>query len=190
MRKLNHIIFVCRLKHDARIQYTLFLKEIGMPLKECLEFWKEEYSKIENSADDGSRCGHSWQKNGVKYQKSIESLYGYVGSKIDYSGHCCKTLQRNVSGFGGCPFVNDNDKDLKQYFNALNVGSISCVKASTACKNCLLGRLKNIEVVKCDGKENSNRIVEIEKIVSTAVVLKPSHFYMCCQNVKEKVSLW
>ncbi|XP_033728896.1 DNA primase large subunit-like isoform X2 [Pecten maximus] len=93
-----------RLQHHARIQYTLFLKEIGMPVHEALMFWRKEYS---NSVEPHDGCPHHWQQDGRRYTYNIRHLYGLEGACINYRGHCCATLQNAACGVGeqgGCPF--------------------------------------------------------------------------------------
>ncbi|XP_069108347.1 DNA primase large subunit-like [Argopecten irradians] len=93
-----------RLQHNARIQYTLFLKEIGMPVHEALMFWRKEYSEPVESSDG---CCHRWQQDGRRYTYNIRHLYGLEGACINYRGHSCSTLQNSSSGVGeqgGCPF--------------------------------------------------------------------------------------
>merc|ERR1712018_204026 len=64
-----------RLGHHARIAYTLFLKEIGLPLEEALTFWKYYYSKDPVNNHDHQKCDHSWQENSRKFEYSINHLY-------------------------------------------------------------------------------------------------------------------
>lgn len=35
-----------KLSYNGRVQYNLFLKEIGMSLKQSLQFWQREYSQV------------------------------------------------------------------------------------------------------------------------------------------------
>lgn len=77
-----------------QIQFTLFLKEVGLPMTEALTFWKHEYSlpEVDKSGKEinGER---SWQKDRKRYTYNIRHLYGLEGSKIDYKAHSCKFLQ-------------------------------------------------------------------------------------------------
>ncbi|KAK3082675.1 hypothetical protein FSP39_002306 [Pinctada imbricata] len=88
---VDRLYSVHRLRHHARIQLTLFLKEIGMPIYEALQFWRSEYSKMSTSSEDG--CHHHWQQNSRRYTYNIRHLYGLEGSKVNYKGHCCLSLQ-------------------------------------------------------------------------------------------------
>ncbi|KAL5005853.1 hypothetical protein ScPMuIL_017011 [Solemya velum] len=102
-----------RLRHHARIQYTLFLKAAGLPLHEALVFWRNEYSKDATSKDG---CVHTWQEHEGRYTYNIRHLYGLEGSRINYRAHCCQSLQTVDGGsqwFGGCFFKNCDSKHLR-----------------------------------------------------------------------------
>ncbi|KAK7506673.1 hypothetical protein BaRGS_00002148 [Batillaria attramentaria] len=101
-----------RLGHHARIQLTLFLKEMGLPVHHALALWQGEYSQPPGS---GSRCSHSWQKDGRRYTYSIRHLYGLEGARRNYRAHCCQSLQQTVLGCseeGGCPYAHWDDTTL------------------------------------------------------------------------------
>ena len=68
-----------RLGHHARIAYTLFLKEIGLPLEEALKFWSLHYSKVPEISHHEHKCAHSWQENSKKFEYSINHMYGNAG---------------------------------------------------------------------------------------------------------------
>jgi DNA primase large subunit len=85
---------VCMLQ----IQLTLFLKEIGMPVHEAVQFWKHYYSQA--CADTGGCC-HTWEGNARRYQYSIRHLYGLEGSHIDYTAHRCLSLQVSIQHLYG-----------------------------------------------------------------------------------------
>lgn len=56
-------------------------------------FWRQEYSKLPSKQDG---CHHSWQTDEGKYTYSIRHLYGLEGSRTNYRGHSCTTLQVNL----------------------------------------------------------------------------------------------
>ena len=98
-----------RLGHHARIAYTLYLKDIGLPLEESLKFWNFFYSKHANHHD---KCTHSWQENGRKFEYSINHLYGNAGSRKVYSAHNCSSIAKRCSNINGelnCPFYDIED---------------------------------------------------------------------------------
>ena len=73
-----------------QIQLTLFLKEIGMPLEEAIQFWKQHYSK---ASDPSGGRGPKWAGQERRYTYSIRHLYGLEGSQVNYRAHCCVSLQ-------------------------------------------------------------------------------------------------
>lgn len=97
-----------RLKHQSRINYTLFLKEAGLSIHESLMFWKNEYSQKCKDHKE-TKCLHSWNKDAKRYIYNIRHLYGLEGCRINYRAHTCASLQ---SG-GGCPFVDFDEAHLQ-----------------------------------------------------------------------------
>jgi DNA primase large subunit len=96
------------LKHYGRLQYTLFLKGIGLSLEECIVFWRRSFKLI---TDD------KFQK---EYKYNIRHVYGDVGGDSNRRGRgytpysCQKILTEPLPGPGqmhGCPyrtFTQDN----------------------------------------------------------------------------------
>ena len=89
------------LKHYGRLQYTLFLKGIGLNLEECLVFWRTGFSKI---TDD------TFNK---EYRYNVRHAYGDVGGDSNRRGNgyspfsCQKILTEHPPGPGeahGCPY--------------------------------------------------------------------------------------
>lgn len=89
------------LKHFGRLQYTLFLKGIGLNLEECLVFWRSMFSKI---TDD------TFNK---EYRYNVRHAYGDVGGDSNRRGtgyspfSCQKILTEHPPGPGeahGCPY--------------------------------------------------------------------------------------
>ena len=87
------------LKHFGRLQYTLFLKGIGLSLEECLVFWRRSFKLID---DD------KFQK---EYKYNIRHSYGDVGGDANRRGRgytpysCQKLLTESVdSTQHGCPY--------------------------------------------------------------------------------------
>lgn len=54
-----------RLQHHARVAFTLFLKEIGLPRHEAVTFWSSFYSR--DAAQSCTSCCHSWDKDERKF---------------------------------------------------------------------------------------------------------------------------
>lgn len=60
------------LRHYGRLQYNLFLKDIGLPLKEALIFWRRSFRSM---SDD---------KFNKEYKYNIRHGYGLEGKRISY----------------------------------------------------------------------------------------------------------
>ncbi|TKA69804.1 hypothetical protein B0A55_06460 [Friedmanniomyces simplex] len=95
LRKNRH------LKHYGRLQYTLFLKGIGLSLQECIVFWRKSFKLI---ADDKFKS---------EYLYNIRHSYGDVGGDANRRGRgytpysCQKLLTEAPPSSGqthGCPY--------------------------------------------------------------------------------------
>jgi len=73
-----------------QIQYTLFLKEVGMSVYDASVFWRSEYTQ---ASGPGTCCQHDWARDEKRYTYSIRHLYGLEGARVNYRGHSCQTLQ-------------------------------------------------------------------------------------------------
>lgn len=60
------------LRHYGRLQYNLFLKDIGLPLEEALLFWRRSFR------------GMSDDKFNKEYKYNIRYGYGLEGKRINY----------------------------------------------------------------------------------------------------------
>lgn len=92
-----------RLSHDQRFYYSLFLKDIGMPIEEAISFWKDEYKLSPNG---NHSCCHNWEKDEKKYLYGIRHMYGLEGCRKSYRSVNCQRIQSNMGACseGGCPF--------------------------------------------------------------------------------------
>ena len=95
LRKNSH------LKHFGRLQYTLFLKGIGLSLDECLRFWRQAFKLITDDKFD------------KEYRYNVRHAYGDVGGDATRRGKgyspfsCQKILTEHAPGAGdahGCPY--------------------------------------------------------------------------------------
>ena len=95
LRKNSH------LKHFGRLQYTLFLKGIGLTLEDCLIFWRQAFKLI---TDD------TFNK---EYRYNVRHAYGDVGGDSTRRGKgyspfsCQRILTEHPPGSGeshGCPY--------------------------------------------------------------------------------------
>lgn len=106
------------LKHFGRLQYTLFLKGIGLNLEECLVFWRSGFSKI---TDD------TFNK---EYRYNVRHAYGDVGGDSNRRGSgyspfsCQKILTEHPPGPGeshGCPYRHFSVDNLTSLLQAVGV---------------------------------------------------------------------
>ncbi|KAH0493595.1 hypothetical protein TgHK011_000256 [Trichoderma gracile] len=106
------------LKHYGRLQYTLFLKGIGLNLEECLAFWRGAFHKV---TDD------TFNK---EYRYNIRHAYGDVGGDSNRRGggyspfSCQKILTEHPPGPGeahGCPYRHFNLENLTSLVQAMGV---------------------------------------------------------------------
>ena len=112
LRKNNH------LKHFGRLQYTLFLKGIGLTLEECLLFWRNSFKLI---TDD------TFNK---EYRYNVRHAYGDVGGYAirrcrGYSPYSCqKILTEHPPGTGeahGCPYRHFSVDNLTTMLQATGI---------------------------------------------------------------------
>ena len=106
------------LKHYGRLQYTLFLKGIGLNLEECLIFWRQGFAKI---TDD------TFNK---EYRYNVRHAYGDVGGDSNRRGNgyspfsCQKILTEHPPGPGeahGCPYRHFSVDNLTNLLQAVGV---------------------------------------------------------------------
>jgi DNA primase large subunit len=116
------------LKHFGRLQYTLFLKGIGLNLEECLVFWRQAFHK---KTDD---------EFNKEYRYNVRHTYGDVGGDANRRGggyspfSCQKILTEHPPGPGeahGCPYRHFNMENLTTLVNQMGVtdrGVLSGIK--------------------------------------------------------------
>ncbi|KAL7907911.1 DNA primase, large subunit [Trichoderma velutinum] len=113
------------LKHYGRLQYTLFLKGIGLNLEECLAFWRGAFHKV---TDD------TFNK---EYRYNIRHAYGEVGGDTNRRGggyspfSCQKILTEHPPGPGeahGCPYRHFNLENLTSLVQAMGVSDRSVLQ--------------------------------------------------------------
>ncbi|XP_041968170.1 DNA primase large subunit-like [Aricia agestis] len=99
----QHLRMRHRLSHNERFYYSLFLKDIGMPIEESVKFWKLEYCQ---EPRDTCVCCHNWNKDEKKYLYGIRHLYGLEGGRKTYWAKGCQFIQNSDNSYseGGCPF--------------------------------------------------------------------------------------
>jgi DNA primase large subunit len=113
------------LKHFGRLQYTLFLKGIGLSLDECLVFWRRSFKLID---DD------KFQK---EYKYNIRHSYGDVGGDANRRGRgytpysCQKLLTEPQPGPGqahGCPYRTYKPENLIPLLQRIGVNDRDVLK--------------------------------------------------------------
>lgn len=165
-----------RLSHQQRFHYSLFLKEIGMPMEEATIFWSNEYRKAPSGA---TSCSHSWEKDDKKYLYSIRHMYGLEGARKSYNSANCTRLQMtiNVSSEGGCPFKYFDEKNITQLLN-LNAENMQ----KSQINKCIINRNYNTACMKyhkllfpdnilenCDNTYNFSPVIYYQSALTSQV---------------------
>ena len=93
------------LRNGGRVQYTLFLKKIGVEAQDAVVFFKKEFTKKMD------------EKTFVKeFQYQFRHMYGLVGSKKNYGlPNCAKIVDNCIEGpleFHGCMVAMTDIEDL------------------------------------------------------------------------------
>ncbi|KAJ9060589.1 DNA primase subunit pri2 [Entomophthora muscae] len=100
------------LKHDGRMQFGLFLKGIGLPLEQALEYWRMAFVKMN---DEEFKKGYAY---------NIRHNYGQEGNRKNYSPYGCeKIIHSSTGGAGqhhGCPFKNFSPDRIRAEVRAQN----------------------------------------------------------------------
>ncbi|MCJ1424775.1 DNA primase large subunit [Sticta canariensis] len=112
LRKTSH------LKHYGRLQYTLFLKGIGLTMEDCLFFWRQSFKLITDE---------TFVK---EYRYNVRHAYGDVGGDAVRRGRgyspfsCQKILTEHPPGSGeshGCPYRHFSLDNLTGLLHATGV---------------------------------------------------------------------
>ncbi|KAI1342180.1 DNA primase, large subunit [Xylariaceae sp. FL0016] len=120
------------LKHYGRLQYTLFLKGIGLNLEECLIFWRTSFHKV---TDD------TFNK---EYRYNVRHSYGDVGGDSNRRGggyspmSCQKILMEHPPGPGethGCPYRHFNLENLTALLQGTGITDHSVLQGVKADKD-------------------------------------------------------
>ncbi|KDQ15373.1 hypothetical protein BOTBODRAFT_31695 [Botryobasidium botryosum FD-172 SS1] len=106
MRSLHETLRADRhLKHAGRLQFTLFLKAMGVSVEEAIVFWRKGYGQ--SMTDD---------KFNKEYKYNIRHSYGLEGKRADYPAmNCQRIITQNGPGPGethGCPFCHHSIDNL------------------------------------------------------------------------------
>lgn len=97
---MQHIHYILQenhhLKHDCRIQYGVFLKNLKLSYKDAMRFFEHEFTKS---------MSKEWYKK--KYEYYFKHYYGKIGGMIDYKPYSCTFIQSMTprpDQHHGCPF--------------------------------------------------------------------------------------
>ncbi|XP_035918170.1 DNA primase large subunit-like [Anopheles stephensi] len=105
------------LKHAGRMQYTLFLKAIGVTMEDALRFWREELTR-------GKIPIEKFEK---EYAYNIRHNYGKEGSRVNYSPYSCMKVITTPIGPGethGCPFKNLDPSSLRMKLTGYGLSAL------------------------------------------------------------------
>lgn len=119
LRKNSH------LKHFARLQYSLFLKGIGLDMNECIAFWRKSFKLM---TDD---------KFKKEYLYNIRHAYGDVGGDSNrrgrgYTPYSCQKLITDIPSSGqshGCPYRWFSQDNLMGLLQATGVNDREVLKS-------------------------------------------------------------
>ena len=120
LRKNNH------LKHFGRLQYTLFLKGVGLSLEECLVFWRQSFKLITDETFN------------KEYRYNVRHAYGDVGGDANRRGRgytpysCQKLLSEPPPGPGqshGCPYRTYTEDNLISLLDGVGVRDRELLKS-------------------------------------------------------------
>ncbi|PHH50443.1 putative DNA primase large subunit [Ceratocystis fimbriata CBS 114723] len=119
LRRDNH------LKHNGRLQYTLFLKGIGLNLEECLMFWRQGFRNITED------------KFNKEYRYNVRHAYGDVGGDTNRRGggyspmSCQKILTDTAPGPGhahGCPYRHFSPENLTALLQSMGINDRATIQ--------------------------------------------------------------
>ncbi|CAO1638125.1 unnamed protein product [Parajaminaea phylloscopi] len=111
MRMLNQNLEERKhLKHQGRLQFGLFLKEIGLGVDQAMLFWRRAFAGM---TDD---------KFNKEYRYNIRYNYGLEGKRVDYPARsCARIIMQDTPGAQdthGCPFRHHSTANLSAALSA------------------------------------------------------------------------
>lgn len=114
------------LKHYGRLQYTLFLKGLGLTLEDCLIFWRTSFRNITDDVFN------------KEYRYNVRHSYGDVGGDANRRGRgyspfsCQRILTERPPGPGeahGCPYRHFSVDNLTALLQATGVADRDLLRA-------------------------------------------------------------
>ncbi|CAO1614657.1 unnamed protein product [Sympodiomycopsis kandeliae] len=105
MRQMNeHLQERKHLKYQGRMQFGLFLKEMGVNIDQALLFWRRSFASM---TDD---------KFSKEYKYNIRHNYGLEGKRVNYPARsCARIITQDTPGpqdTHGCPFRHYSQQNL------------------------------------------------------------------------------
>ncbi|CAD7696056.1 unnamed protein product [Ostreobium quekettii] len=114
------------LRHQGRMQLSLFLKGIGLSLSDALQFWQTQFApKI------------PLEKFQKEYAYNIRYNYGKEGKRQELSPYSCIKLVSMTPQVGehhGCPYKTFSEPQLRAALSRLNVAPRSITEAVNKAK--------------------------------------------------------
>lgn len=100
------------LKFAGRQQYGLFLKSVGLPLTEALNFWRAAFAPK-----------HTNDQFNKDYAYNVRHNYGQEGKRANYASYSCSKICSSGSGgpgeYHGCPYKHAGS--VEKLSNMLNL---------------------------------------------------------------------
>lgn len=105
MKTIHHSLLANHhLRYEARRQYGLFLKWIGLDVEEAVKFWRAHFSNITDDKFD------------KEYKYNIRHQYGLEGGRINYKPISCLEIGKGPkpgrSESHGCPYRTFSEENL------------------------------------------------------------------------------
>ncbi|CAH0723962.1 unnamed protein product, partial [Brenthis ino] len=162
-----------RLSHDQRFCYSLFLKDVGMPVNQAISFWKAEYEKSPNGKHN---CCHNWERDEKRFMYGIRHLYGLEGGRKHYQSQNCQFIQAADASCseGGCPFKSFDEKAL---LKVLEINETDY----------LFEQIKNLQKNRqynsaCISYMQSKFLINLSNNCDLALNFKPIKYFMLASN--------
>ena len=112
----RHLNKYSHLMNLGRLQYTLFLKSVGLPVEEAIKFFKKKFERKTKP--------ETFDK---QYTYYIRHAYGLEGKRTNYLPfNCDKLLDMNApigSECHGCPFKTKSPEELKNILDECNLNN-------------------------------------------------------------------
>lgn len=162
-----------RLSHAQRFHYSLFLKDIGLPVEQAIDFWRAEYRQQPNQHS----CCHNWEKDEKKFLYGIRHMYGLEGGRKNYTSVSCQRIQNDNSyAEGGCPFKSFDPQKMVKLLNS----------------NCTDTIMPQINELKKRHQYTSACSLYLQKSLNNncdnfSFNFTPVKFYMAASNSKSKI---